>query len=211
MKLTSEQIQFIDKYLLKSEIFFVDTRMELTDHIASAVEEKMQSENLDFYDAFKEYMVVNKKELLKQSKTTWADLKKIAKTFFRAFLHPAILIILPLAYLISDFIHRDDSINTGNMLIKTNFLLLIIFVPLTILTYVLKKRFSTLERLTTVMTLTYNSIIFVLFFLNLSESTISESSMFIILKTLEVAYIASMLVFVRLYSILWRKYQQKYL
>ncbi len=70
MKLTREQIQFIDQYLLKSEVFFVDTRMELTDHIASAVEEKMQSENLDFYDAFKDYMIVNKKELLKQNKTS---------------------------------------------------------------------------------------------------------------------------------------------
>ena len=208
MKLTREQIQFIDQYLLKSEVFFVDTRMELTDHIASAVEEKMQSENLDFYDAFKDYMIVNKKELLKQNKTSWQDLEKTAQTFFKAFLHPVIVLILPLSYLISDYIHRDEGINTGNMLIKTNFMLLIIFVPLTISAYILKKRFSVVERLTTIMTLTYYIVLSLLFSLDLSG--ISKSTTFIILKTLEVAYIASMLVFVRLYIILWRKYNKSY-
>ena len=126
MKLSKEQIRFIDNYLRKSEVFFVDTRMELTDHIATAVEEKMQTENLDFYDAFKNYMVVNKKELLKQSKTSWSDMKKMAQTFFRAFLHPMVFILLLLAYLISDYIHREEGINTGNMLMKTNLLLLAI-------------------------------------------------------------------------------------
>ena len=54
MKLNEEQIKFIDKYLQKSDVIFVDVRAELIDHIASAVEEKMHSENLDFYDAFKD-------------------------------------------------------------------------------------------------------------------------------------------------------------
>lgn len=67
MKLINTQnLKFIDNYLKKSEIFYDDIRMELTDHIASAVEEKMQTENTDFYDAFKSYMLVNKKELLKK-------------------------------------------------------------------------------------------------------------------------------------------------
>lgn len=67
MKLINTQnLKFIDNYLKKSEIFYDDIRMELTDHIASAVEEKMQNENTDFYDAFKSYMLVNKKELLKK-------------------------------------------------------------------------------------------------------------------------------------------------
>lgn len=211
MKLTKEQIQFIDRYLQKSEVFFIDTRMELTDHIATAVEEKMQTENLDFYDAFKDYMVVNKKELLKQSKASWSDMGKTALIFFKAFFHPVIVIFLPLAYLISDYIHRGESINTGNILIKTNLLLLIIFVPSIIFAYALKRRFSVVERLTTIMTLVYNSVLFLLFFMNLSADTISENTMTIVLKVLEVAYIASMLVFVRLYVVLWRKYHKAYL
>ena len=141
MKLSKEQIRFIDNYLRKSEVFFVDTRMELTDHIATAVEEKMQAENLDFYDAFKNYMVVNKKKLLKQNKTSWSNLKKMAQTFFRAFLHPIVFILLPLAYLISDYIHREEVINTGNILMKTNLLLLAIFVPIGMLLMYLKNVF----------------------------------------------------------------------
>jgi len=211
MKLSKEQIRFIDNYLRKSEVLFVDTRMELTDHIATAVEEKMQTENLDFYDAFKNYMVVNKKELLKQSKTSWSDMKKMAQTFFRAFLHPMVFILLLLAYLISDYIHREEGINTGNMLMKTNLLLLAIFVPIGIVAYVFKKRFSVVERLTTIMVLIQNVVIYLLFILNLSESAVSESTMIIVLKTLEVGYITSMLIFVRLYVVLWKKYHKMYL
>lgn len=62
--ITTQNLKFIDNYLKKSEIFYDDIRMELTDHIASAVEQKMQTENSDFYDAFKSYMNLNKKELL---------------------------------------------------------------------------------------------------------------------------------------------------
>jgi len=65
-KITTQDLKFIDNYLKKSEIFYDDIRMELTDHIASAIEEKMQIEESDFYDAFKSYMIVNKKELLKK-------------------------------------------------------------------------------------------------------------------------------------------------
>ncbi len=62
MKLTTENIKFIDNYLKNSEVIYYDIRMEMLDHVATAVEEKMEAENLDFYDAFKSYMVVNKKE-----------------------------------------------------------------------------------------------------------------------------------------------------
>ena len=65
MKLTTENIKFIDNYLKNSEVIYYDIRMEMLDHVATAVEQKMEAENLDFYDAFKNYMVVNKKEILK--------------------------------------------------------------------------------------------------------------------------------------------------
>lgn len=68
MKLTPQDIQFIDTYLLKHDIIFVDVRAEMVDHIATAVEEKMQKENVYFYDAFKDYMAVNNKELYKNNK-----------------------------------------------------------------------------------------------------------------------------------------------
>ena len=65
MNITKENTQFIDQYLKKSEVVFDDLRLELVDHVASAVSFKMVNENLDFYDAFKSYMVENKKNILK--------------------------------------------------------------------------------------------------------------------------------------------------
>lgn len=68
--LTTEEIQFIDNYLTNSEVDYFDIKMELLDHIAAAVEEKMEIDQLSFYDAFKAYMAVNKKELLKKNEKT---------------------------------------------------------------------------------------------------------------------------------------------
>lgn len=69
MKLNKENIQSIDNYLKQDGFKYFDIRMEMVDHVANAVEEQMNMENLDFYDAFKSYMILNKKEILKRSKT----------------------------------------------------------------------------------------------------------------------------------------------
>ena len=81
MKLTAENIKFIDNYLKNSEVIYYDIRMEMLDHVATAAEQKMQAENLDFYDAFKSYMVVNKKEILKGNKEEGLYFKEPLKKF----------------------------------------------------------------------------------------------------------------------------------
>ncbi|WP_086476460.1 hypothetical protein [Arenibacter amylolyticus] len=68
MKLDQHQLSFIDTYLKNSGIAYVDLRMEMLDHVATGVLESMNGENTSFYEAFKSYMVVNKKELLKWNK-----------------------------------------------------------------------------------------------------------------------------------------------
>jgi hypothetical protein len=60
MELTTQQLQFIDKYLKESGVQYNDIRYEMTDHVASAIE-GMEG---DFYESFKQYMLVHKKELL---------------------------------------------------------------------------------------------------------------------------------------------------
>lgn len=80
MKLSKEEIQFIDNYLQQSDVVFVDVRAEITDHVASAVEEKMNLENITFYDAFKDFMVKNKKELLSRN-------NKFSSLYFHGFLN----------------------------------------------------------------------------------------------------------------------------
>jgi hypothetical protein len=93
MKLTAENIQFIDNYLKNSEVIYYDIRMEMLDHVATAVEQKMQSENLDFYDAFKSYMVVNKREILKGNKL-WPGFSKDIISNFLKFLFQPIMILI---------------------------------------------------------------------------------------------------------------------
>ena len=51
MKLTKEEIQFIDNYLIKNEVKFWDVRLELLDHIVSAVEDKMTNDGISFNEA----------------------------------------------------------------------------------------------------------------------------------------------------------------
>jgi len=77
-KLDQEELEFIDNYLKNSGVEYIDVRLEMLDHVASAVEAKMQAEQTEFYEAFKAYMVVNKKELLKSStKYSWSVDKKL--------------------------------------------------------------------------------------------------------------------------------------
>lgn len=51
MKLTKSEIQYIDKYLIKNEVKFWDVRIELLDHIVSAVEDKIHNEGISFNEA----------------------------------------------------------------------------------------------------------------------------------------------------------------
>ena len=75
MSLTKENIEFIDTYLINTDIQFVDVRMEMVDHIATAVENDMQENNRSFYDTFKYYMVLHKKQLEKDYDRLRKDLQ----------------------------------------------------------------------------------------------------------------------------------------
>jgi hypothetical protein len=86
MNITKENIQFINQYLRKSEVLFDDLRIELIDHVASAVSHKMDDENLGFYDAFKIYMVENKKTILKAGMVNQSMNFKLAFSKFTGFL-----------------------------------------------------------------------------------------------------------------------------
>lgn len=55
MKLTEVQIHAIEKYLEKDRVFYQDIRMEMTDHIATTLEEQL-TEGDDFDSALKAYM-----------------------------------------------------------------------------------------------------------------------------------------------------------
>jgi hypothetical protein len=54
MKITKLEIKFIDNYLIKNEVKFWDVRLELLDHIVSAVEDKMTNDGISFNEALLE-------------------------------------------------------------------------------------------------------------------------------------------------------------
>ncbi len=65
MKLTPQQIQFINDYLEKAGIRHLDIRIEIADHIATALEENEG----EFGENFSRYMLANKEALLEQNET----------------------------------------------------------------------------------------------------------------------------------------------
>ncbi len=99
MPLTKEEIKFIDKYLKKSEVVFDDLRLELVDHVASAVSFKMVNENLDFYHAFKIYMLENKKNILKAGMVNHSFNFKLASSKFLEFLLKKEVLIISVIFL----------------------------------------------------------------------------------------------------------------
>ncbi|WP_179353391.1 hypothetical protein [Winogradskyella vidalii] len=152
MKLSEEDIQFINTYLENSDVVFADIRMEMVDHVASDIESRMEAgDTRSFYDVFKTYMVENKGQLLKDNKQFLksAD-KKIWKAFLKALLSPMTPLLFLIAYVVFYVVYLNVGIET--------FRLIISYVPLIglsgfLLTYVVYhkvknlKRFSVVERL----------------------------------------------------------------
>lgn len=73
MKLSKDQIKFIDQYLIKNEVKFWDVRLELLDHIVSSVEDKINMESLSFEEAMLEVHRGFGNQLIKGSVTSSED------------------------------------------------------------------------------------------------------------------------------------------
>ncbi|EDP96980.1 hypothetical protein U8527_01535 [Kordia algicida OT-1] len=76
MKLTQEQIQYIDDYLQRSGVTYWDVRAELLDHIASAIEEEITTNKSTFEEALKSVSLsfgnqVRKGYILNKDNTKW--------------------------------------------------------------------------------------------------------------------------------------------
>ena len=152
MKLTKEDIQFIDTYLENSDVVFADIRMEMVDHVASDIEERMAAgDTRGFYNVFKSYMVENKAQLLKDNKQFLksAD-KKIWNTFIKELKNPITPLLYLALYIGYYFLYQNSSVE-----IFRSSLSIVPLVGFTgfILTYVVyqgikdNKRFSVVERL----------------------------------------------------------------
>ncbi|MEA1786638.1 hypothetical protein U1E44_11085 [Arenibacter sp. GZD96] len=93
VSLTAAQLKSIATYLKNSDVRFIDVRMELVDHIALSVAQKMILDNSTFYDAFKDYMVAHKQELLKDYERGWRKLQlQSFKMVFMQLKNPVLLV-----------------------------------------------------------------------------------------------------------------------
>lgn len=111
MSLSKDELQFIDTYLKNSDVIYTDVRMELIDHIATAIEMELEeNSNETFYEVFKAYMVTNKKSLLKnveEQKTKVRD--KVIMRFGEGFLAKDVLFLIVLSIIVPGFIGLNFS------------------------------------------------------------------------------------------------------
>jgi hypothetical protein len=205
MKLTQIEIKFIDTYLKNSEIEFLDVRLEMIDHVASQVEHKMDTEHLDFYHAFKNYLVLHKKEHQKANKkfVKITD-KKILKEIILFYSKPLTILSVVTLFIILKVI----SINFGlNYILK--------FAPIVgmfaLVTYYFgirqflgrKERYSAIERLSFPL----------LAFMQIHQLLLNSffyKAVFDINSNLNIALISFHCTVVHLFIVLINKYNIKY-
>lgn len=73
MKLTNQQIAQIEKTLVLNGLIYEDIKLEITDHIASEIEQKISNEKTSFEVVFKEVFEKWKPEL-RPSSSSWVGL-----------------------------------------------------------------------------------------------------------------------------------------
>lgn len=169
MKLLKEEIKFIDTYLRNNEVVFVDIRQEMLDHIATAVEEKMTTEKLDFYEAFKSYMIHNKKEVMKNNKEHDSFSWVVIRQFLLFLVKPYMLASAVLLFVFYNNVDVNPFFSKHFSFAYLFFFLMMLLALFQLFYYYvyLKKRFYAIERTGSVLTGIY---FFQLFFLPISEN-----------------------------------------
>lgn len=150
-KLNQENIQFIENYLDNSDVIYADVRMELTDHVASAIEDKMNhGDQREFYYVFKDYMVENKARLIDNRSFIKSADKKVMRLLVKnTFTFQAFLVFLIIAF---GFILVFNWLGIETFSEKVFYIPILTIVPLGIIysigIYAFKlNRFSVIERL----------------------------------------------------------------
>lgn len=167
-KLTSEEIKFIDNYLINSEVVHLDIRLEIIDHIATAVEHRMNSSGTDFYSTFKEYMIENKQALLKGNKMFPKAALKTTFLFFIKFLIKPCMLLLFFVLLFSFYILFTLYSITVTETRTIIHCVIIAAACLQLSQYRKNNRFSGLEKLSVLLPLFYYINILILGILELS-------------------------------------------
>ena len=157
MKLTKDDIVFIDTYLKNNDVIYDDIRYEMIDHIASAVEEKMQLEQEDFYNAFKSYMLVNKKAILKNNKKRWSFSWEAIRQFLLFLVKPYMLLFGVFLFVFFKNV-EVNSYFSEDFTVRHLFFVLVVTVAIFQSVYIpfyLKKKFYALEKTAVILSFIY--------------------------------------------------------
>lgn len=111
MKLNQNQIQFIDGFLQRNDVIYLDIRAEMIDHIATAVEEKMEIENIDFHEAFVSYVNSNRKEIFSMNKNIWRFALPEIKNYLIYFFKPTSLFLVVFIIALYFFLNKNGYQN----------------------------------------------------------------------------------------------------
>ncbi len=199
-QLSNEDIKFIDNYLQKSDIVFVDVRAELTDHVASAVEEKMEIEDVAFYDAFKDFMVCNKKEILKPKNYFLHSLLNFGKTLYKPY-SICIALFITVTFYLAQVFEQEEFLKTIHTALFCGIFILS-FIQLAY-TAVYKKRFIYIERVTfSLLVIYYVNLFFNGFYRDFYGNYISLGITVFLFLAFLVHYIDTIINFKRKYSYL---------
>ncbi len=212
MMLAKEDIQFIDTYLENSEVVYADIRMEMVDHVATAIENEMiRGDDRGFYDVFKDYMLENKRLLLENNKQFLKQTtKKLSDQLLKALfsLRSAVL-----AFLIGTIIYFGfQNFNPEHIQNLINYsVAFLIFIPGLSYFFALKllnyERFSGIERLSFYF-------IFLVQFINiinlLGNRFLKNDASLLVTSILMALVFTFILVFIRLSVGVFKDYKYRY-
>lgn len=147
MKLTQEQINAVDKALWDIEIRFLDIRIEMTDHAATAIE-GMEG---GFERNLRKYIFENKKELKKNySQFRMNASIKAVKLLFRNMLSFQFMSILAVAYLVlwADYSYEGYEEVSSRLFVVLAMVMPVFWIYIGYKNFTQQKKlFSTAERL----------------------------------------------------------------
>ncbi len=171
-KLSKDQIHFIENYLEHSDIYYADIRMEMTDHVASALEAQIQSgDDRVFYEIFKDYMIEHKSKLLENNK---AFVRNVDKLIFRNLLKQLTRPLSTVVFILAFFsIYRAlNFVDVQSLRTLISMFPIMSIVPFCIVYVILLKwfklsRFSGIERLGFVQMIVFQLYNFIIIFLGI--------------------------------------------
>lgn len=197
--LSKEDIMFMDKYLKNSGIKHLDIRLEMIDHVATAIEDEIKKgDSRDFYYIFKDYMVRNKRRLLNNNKKLCRTIEiKLLKRILKTMLQwPCITFFIIVGYGINFLSTSYNSETLTHWFNAVPLIGYVIFgiVYFIVLSYYKLDRFSALERLSFIFAILFNVFIFSF---NLAQLKYMDNYIISIISSLALTLLLAMFMVIR--------------